>query len=217
MDRIERLCAFLDKCATFADVACDHGYCAKYMLDNGLCERAVISDISEKSLSKARTLLSDYIESGACRAVCCDGLEKIADADEVMIAGIGGEEILKILQNAYIPEKFVFQPMKNAERLRVYLLEQGCSIIADDVFTDGKKYYFVIKGTRTGDKADYTEAQTEFGRDSLKNPVLKNYIQEELAKKHGYLRRNLSEAAREEILKGIRLLEDTLFEVIRNI
>ena len=57
MDRIERLCAFLDKCATFADVACDHGYCAKYMLDNGLCERAVISDISEKSMSKARTLL----------------------------------------------------------------------------------------------------------------------------------------------------------------
>ena len=134
-----------------------------------------------------------------------------------MIAGIGGEEILKILQNAYIPEKFVFQPMKNAERLRVYLLEQGCSIIADDVFTDGKKYYFVIKGTRTGDKAGYTEAQTEFGRDSLKNPVLKSYIQEELAKKRGYLRRNLSEAVREEILKSIRLLEDTLFEVIRNI
>lgn len=149
MDRIEQLCSFLDSCNTFADVACDHGYCAKYMLDSGFCNSAVISDISEKSLSKAQTLLSGYIENGLCRSVCCDGLEKIEDADEVLIAGIGGEEILKILQNAYIPEKFVFQPMKNVKELRAYLLEKSCHITADDVFTDGKKYYFVIKGTRS--------------------------------------------------------------------
>ena len=58
MDRISILCSFLDKCTSFADVACDHAYCAEYMLKNNLCESAFVSDISEKSLSKARKLLS---------------------------------------------------------------------------------------------------------------------------------------------------------------
>ena len=61
------------------------------MLDNGLCGRAIVSDISEKSLSKAQVLLADYIKNGVCRAVCCNGLEKVKGADTVLIAGIGGE------------------------------------------------------------------------------------------------------------------------------
>ena len=97
MDRIKKLCTYLQPCNTFADVACDHGYCAEYMLKNGLCERAVISDISEKSLSKAETLLSVYIKNGRCCAACCDGLEGLdVNTDEALIAGIGGEEIVKI-------------------------------------------------------------------------------------------------------------------------
>ncbi|MDE6105349.1 MAG: class I SAM-dependent methyltransferase, partial [Clostridia bacterium] len=71
MERIERLCAFLDSCHVFADVACDHGYCAEYMLKNGLCESAVISDISEKSLAKAQKLLAPYIAENRCPSVCC--------------------------------------------------------------------------------------------------------------------------------------------------
>ncbi|MDE5722289.1 MAG: class I SAM-dependent methyltransferase [Clostridia bacterium] len=216
MDRIERLCAFLDCCRVFADVACDHGYCAEYMLKNGLCESAVISDISEKSLAKAEKLLSEFTASGKCRAVCCDGLENIDGADEVLIAGIGGAEIIKILQNAYIPEKFIFQPMKNAKALRKYLLQSGCKIICDDLFTDGKKYYFVIKGTRTGGGQSYLKAQLEYGKDSLFNPVLKSYIKEELSKKRGYLMRGLSESAQAEIQDEIRFMEEVLREVDRN-
>ena len=54
MDRIKKLCTYLQPCNIFADVACDHGYCAEYMLKNGLCERAVISDISEKEIAAFR-------------------------------------------------------------------------------------------------------------------------------------------------------------------
>ena len=74
MDRIQIICSYLKPCYTFADVACDHGYCAEYMLKNDLCRKAVISDVSAKSLEKAEKLLSGYIENGRCRSVCCDGL-----------------------------------------------------------------------------------------------------------------------------------------------
>ena len=55
--RLKKLCALLERCERFVDVGCDHGYCTKYMLEGGLCNSAVISDVSAKSLSKAEKLL----------------------------------------------------------------------------------------------------------------------------------------------------------------
>ena len=210
MDRISKLCTYLEKCTAFADVACDHGYCTKFMLDNGLCEKAIVSDISEKSLAKAQILLEDYIRSGVCGAVCCDGLEKVKGADLVMIAGIGGEEIIKILNNAEIPQSFIFQPMKNAVELRSFLLDSGCQITCDDIFTDGKKYYFIIKGKNRGASQSYSKAQLEYGADSLKNPVFYDFLRAEIQKKKNYLSRGMSASSRENIQKSIDFMQGVL-------
>ena len=211
MDRIKKLCSYLSPCKIFADVACDHGYCAEFMLKNNFCESAVISDISEKSLFKAQSLLSDYIKSGKCIAVCCDGLEKIEQTvDEVLIAGICGEEIVKILKNSYIPKSFVFQPMKNAEVLREYLLSRGCQIVTDDIFTDEKNYYFVITGMRFGKTQAYNKAQIKYGKDSLKNPVFYEYLKEELSKKKSYLTRKMSEENRKLLQGEVFFMEEIL-------
>ena len=211
MDRIKTLCSYLDKCSTFADVACDHGYCARYMLENGMCENAVISDISDKCLAKAQNLLSDYVKRGKCRAVCCDGLEWIdKDTEQILIAGIGGEELVRILKNSFIPKSFVFQPMKNAEHLRGYLLRSGCEITADDLFTDGKNYYFVIKGKNCGGAQAYTKAQLLYGRDSLKSPVFANYLKEEIEKKRGYLKRDMSAEHRERLEADVSFMRGVL-------
>lgn len=209
MDRIEKLSGYLHKCTSFADVACDHGYIAEYMLRNGLCERAVVSDISPKCLKKAENLLLNYISAGKCRAVCCDGLEKVGEADFAVIAGIGGEEIIRILKNGYIPETFLFQPMKNAPALRAYLLENGCTFTADDIFTDGKKYYFVIGGGR-GKAEKYSEAELLYGRDSLKNPVFYGYLRLELKKNERYLHNRMTEGSRADIMRRIKLMEEIL-------
>lgn len=210
MDRITKLCSYLEKCAVFADVACDHGYCTKFMLDKGLCERAIISDISEKSLSKAQALLADYIQNGVCAVVCCDGLEKVKGADSVLIAGIGGEEIIKILQNSEIPQSFIFQPMKNAKELRGFLLDSGCFITCDDIFTDCRNYYFIIKGKNGGKKQSYTKAQLEYGADSLKNPVFADFLNTEIQKKQSYLLRGMSESSRESVQKSIDFMQGVL-------
>lgn len=186
MGRIEEICSYIDDCETFADIGCDHGYCTEYALKSGKCKSAVISDVSAKSLLKAEALLKDYIASGRCRAVCCDGLKKIApDCELVLIAGMGGMEIIKILTEGFIPRRFVFQPMKNAEEIRKYLIGSGCKITADDIFFDGK-YYFILKGERGGGTANYTKEELAFGRDSLKNPVFRSFAEEEIAKLSRY-------------------------------
>ena len=69
--RLEVIASLVD-CKRIADVGCDHGKLAYYLLDNGISDYAVVSDISRPSLNKAVDILSktkynfDYI--------CCDGL-----------------------------------------------------------------------------------------------------------------------------------------------
>lgn len=209
MDRINKLCAYLSPCKTFADVGCDHGYCTYYMLKNNLCERAIISDISQKCLSKAQNLLKNYIADGKCTPVCCSGLKNIENADLVLIAGMGGEEITAILDSAYIPENFVLQPMRNVREVREYLLKSGAEITRDDVFESGGKYYFVICGKKDGNRRTYTDAALQYGKGDISG-ALGGYLRDELAKKQEYLTRNLSDSSRSQILKQINYIEGIL-------
>lgn len=208
MDRIAKLCSYLPPCKTFADVGCDHGYCTQYMLKNGLCERAIIADVSAKCLGKAEQLLKEYIDCGICSSVCCNGLEKINSADLVLIAGMGGEEIISILKNSYIPAEFVLQPMRNVKEVRQFLIDWGAEITCDDVFESDGKFYFVICGKAVGDSR-YTPAQLEFGKGSL-NGALGSYLRGEIAKKRSYLERNLSDNARAQIEEEIKFTEGVL-------
>ncbi len=210
MGRIDKLCKYLSPCASFADIGCDHGYCTQYMLKNNLCQSAVVSDVSEKCLQKAERLLKNYIEAGKCKPVCCYGLEKIEPStDLVLIAGMGGEEIISILKSAYIPENFVLQPMRNVRKLREYLLQSGAAITRDDVFESGGKYYFVICGRRNGRGLTYSGARLEFGYGDPAGD-LGGYLMEELAKKRGYLTRDPGPGQRAAIIQDIKSIEEFL-------
>lgn len=210
MDRIDKLCAYLDPCESFADIGCDHGYCTRYMLRNNLCKTAVISDISEKCLDKARKLLSAYIADGKVKAVRCNGLSEIdKNIKQVLIAGLGGEEIINILKNSFIPKSFVLQPMKNARLVREYLINCGAEITTDEYFESGGKFYSVIKGRKEGNTPTYAEVNLCFGK-NIFCAGTRGYIAQELKKKRGYLERNLSNKAREDILRQIKFMEEVL-------
>lgn len=168
--RIDTLCSLLERADVFADVGCDHGYCSEYMLKNGLCHKAILSDISKGSLKKAETLLSEYIENGLAVSVLGNGFYGVdKEVDEVLIAGMGGSEIVCILADekyGFMPKRFVFQPMHDSEKLRRYILSNGGYIERDFTFEDGK-YYDVLVGGRGEKTPPYTEAEYEFGRENL--------------------------------------------------
>ena len=175
--RIDELCSLLQKTDVFADVGCDHGYCSEYMLENGLCDKAILSDISEGSLAKAKSLLAPYIRSGRAVAVLGDGFLGVPkEVGEVLIAGMGGSEIVSILsdkKHGFMPKRFVFQPMHDAEKLRRYIYANGGYIERDYTFEDGKFYDVICGGRIEGaeriqDEIPYTDAEYEFGRENLK-------------------------------------------------
>ena len=215
MDRINKLCAYLSPCESFADIGCDHGYCTRYMLKNNLCKSAVISDISEKCLEKAEKLLSEFISENRVKAVCCNGLSKIEESTrQILIAGMGGEEIVNILKNSFIPQTFVIQPMKNVRLVREYLIAHGAEISVDEYFESGGKFYSVIKGKREGLPPDYTEVMLEFGK-NISCDGTRGFIAQELRKNKSYLERNPGENSRAEILRRIKFMEEVLANEIK--
>ena len=169
--RIDTLCSFLRKAESFADVGCDHGYCSEFVLTKGLCDKVIFSDVSRGSLQKAQTLLARFVKEGRAIGVLGDGFYGVPkDTEEVLIAGMGGSEIVSILSDkkyGFIPRYFVFQPMHDSEKLRRYLIEKGAKINRDFTFEDGKFYDLIVGEFGNGEKQAYTDAEYEFGKENL--------------------------------------------------
>lgn len=171
--RIDTLCSLLVPCKSFADVGCDHGYCSEYVLKNGLCEQVIFSDISKGSLQKAQTLLAPFVDGGKAKGVLGGGFYGVPNTTEqVLIAGMGGVEIVSILSDkkyGFMPQRFVFQPMHDTEKLRRYILENGGYIARDFTFEDNKFYDVLVggKADETHLTLPYTDAEYEFGRENL--------------------------------------------------
>ena len=145
-ERQKRIFDSLTPCKVFGDVGCDHGRFTLAMLVSGKAERAVYSDISAKSLQKAEKLLTDYAD--VSQSVVCDGIERRhAPCDEILIAGMGGAEVVKILSRApQLPKRLVVQPMKDAEAVRRTMDALGYLLAEDIVFPAEGKYYYLIAG-----------------------------------------------------------------------
>ena len=159
----------IPKCEIFADIGCDHGYIAKAMLDGGKADKVIVSDISEKCLNKARKLLKYYIENGRAESVVSDGFDRISKCSVALIAGMGGEEIISIMEKAEIlPEKLIIQPMKNCDKARCRAVELGYKIEKDFVFKAGGKFYDLIVLVKGEDFL--TEEEAEFGRTNVIEP-----------------------------------------------
>ena len=166
--RFNVILSFVRPCKVFADVGCDHGKIAISVAKSGIAGKVIASDVSEKSLVKAADLaVNEHIDG--LITVLSDGFSKIAEpVDEAVIAGMGGEEIIKILRSApTIPERLVLQPMKNAEKLRRVLVEELLyPIERDELFFDGDKFYDVIVADKNATPVIYTEDDLIWGRDN---------------------------------------------------
>ena len=134
MNRFETLFNLIGSGEVFADVGCDHGYISEMVIKNGKYKKVILSDISSKSLEKAVNLLSKY--GDRVKFVVSDGFESYDEIpNEAIIAGMGGEEIIKILSGKILPDSLVLAPQKNTYKVRRFLLDNGINV--KTVYLDG--------------------------------------------------------------------------------
>ncbi len=208
-DRLQRIFSELENCKVFADIGCDHGYIAKAMISSNKAEQVVISDISAKCLKKAEELLKDEMVSGKAKSVVSNGFEKVGYCDLALVAGMGGEEIVSILNGApLLPDRLVLQPMKNADKVRVCAVKQGYRIKKDYIFFSSGVYYDLLVLEKGEDFL--TDDEIEFGRTNIENRSkdFTDMLKEKVEKLSEYAKKkDLSERARTEILERKERLE----------
>lgn len=165
--RLEKILAALPSCDVLADIGCDHGYVGLGALQQGVAQKVVFVDISAPSLQKARQHCSAELLPRAS-FVCQNGIGKV-QADCAVIAGMGGMEIISVLDGAeHLPKYLVLQPMRNQREVRQRIL-QDYEILTDEMFFDGK-FYDLITAKRSTCSQTLTARQLLFGKDNVQNP-----------------------------------------------
>ncbi len=181
--RLKSVASLVRKGSVAADVGTDHGYVAVYLLENGICERAIASDLRTGPLENARqTVLLHNLED-KIELILSDGLLNIKEnsCTDIVIAGMGGILISEILEKApWVKNKeinIVAQPMTHAEVLRKWLILNGFRIEKEVSSTDGKRLYVAFNAKYTGEKLKKSEAYYYVG-ELYKNEdeISKKYI-----------------------------------------
>ena len=146
--RIEFIIENLEKVDTLADIGTDHGYVPLIALEREICEKAIACDINKDPLDKARlnAILEGFGDELQFRLG--GGFEplNINEANEVVIAGMGGNLIRDILEADREKVKsidyLILVPAQNPEVLREYLYTNNYEIIKEDLCFDEGIYNY---------------------------------------------------------------------------
>ncbi len=151
-----------------ADVGCDHGKLGYYLIGTDRAKLVIATDISAPSLNKATELAKDNGVEDVLITRLGDGLKpvKSGEVHTVIIAGLGGDVISDILEDARVDgkrfESFILSPNTHPEKVRRQIVKSGHSIIYDDTLECAGKVYTVIK-TREGEST-LTQDEIKFGK-----------------------------------------------------
>lgn len=148
--RLLATASFVRKGAIVADIGTDHAYLVAYLLLNKTSPKGFACDIKPNPLKKAASTIKKYGLTDKVDLVLCDGLSglKRDDADDVVIAGMGGETIADILSDCLwskdIQKHYILQPMTKADVLRKYLCDNGYVIETEKAVCDRDKVYTIM-------------------------------------------------------------------------
>ena len=180
-----RLCAIagmVTKGNRLADVGCDHGYLSIYLVEERIVPSAIAMDVRPGPLSRARENISRYGLEDYIETRLSDGLTKLepGEGDTLVIAGMGGPLMERILNEGAKVQELILQPQSDLPHFRHFLSEIGWEIVREEMIKEDGKFYPMMKAVRreSGEQFAYTEEEAWFGPLLLKkcHPVLREYL-----------------------------------------
>lgn len=194
--RLRAIADLIPPCRLLADIGTDHGYIPAAVLLEGRAARAVAADIGAGPLDRARITAEKYGLTDRMELRLGDGLGvlKPGEADVIVIAGMGGDNISEILAAAPWSREgpvLLLQPMSKAEVLRRWLPENGWRVEAERLAQERGVLYPILT-VRGGEmpRADEASAWAGFLLDN--DPLYGVYLEEKLLR----LRRTAAGLAR---------------------
>lgn len=171
-DRLRTAASLVQPGGVVADVGTDHGYIPIWLLQEGICETAVASDINKGPLDKAKENAIRYGVFDRLKLYLCDGLDGVEPEQngitDICICGMGGELIAAIVgRSAYVKShrtNLILQPMSSGYELRKALTEDGFTIRTEKLCQAAGRVYSCMQVVYTGEREAYTEAELLMGK-----------------------------------------------------
>lgn len=189
--RLETILSMAPQCNCAVDVGADHAKVAIELVRRGIAQRATATDVGAGPLSRAKIAISACGLSEKIDTVLTDGLTDVPKHDLVVIAGMGGELILHILDTAAWTREddvaFLLQPMTAGERLRSGLFARGYRVEREEIAKEGRKYYPILL-VRRGEEPYTSLDQLYLSRAGDASPLAEEYLAHVLARMEKQLR-----------------------------
>ena len=173
--RLKTVAEAVTKGNRVADVGTDHGYVPIYLVKNNLSPAGIAMDVNKGPLEKAQEHIREEKLGGKIATRLGNGLAPLepGETDTVIIAGMGGDLICKILKAK--PEfliegkEFILQPQSEWFKIRRLLKEYHYQIEKEWFLKEDGKYYVIIKAE---------PAWTQPQRLKHQQPSIHEYIKE---------------------------------------
>ena len=189
--RLSRRLSALAEMVTFgnrlADIGTDHGYIPIYLVSEGKIPSALAMDVKKGPLERAREHVAEYQLQSQITLRLSDGVQELRknEADTVLIAGMGGGLVQKILSEGSRQledvQELILQPQSEIQQVRCYLRTHGWKITEEDMIEEDGKFYPMMKVVRG--QAEPLEREEQTMQDffgpillSRKHPVLLQWI-----------------------------------------
>ena len=149
-DRLRTIADFIEKGSSVADIGTDHGLLPVYLARYGLADNIIASDISRGSLRAALRTATKHGVLTKITFIAAPGLSGLGemDADTIVLAGMGGETIAGIINDAPWTRRheirLILQPQSKTTELYTFLRENGYIIHNAKLAYDNKKYYVIL-------------------------------------------------------------------------
>lgn len=206
-----------------ADIGTDHGYVPIWLYEQGRIPSALAMDLREGPLQRAKEHIRMHGLDEKIKTRLSDGLEKLlpGEADSIVIAGMGGMLVVKILTQGQAVldsiQELILQPQSDLDAVREYLHRTGFVIVQEEMVFEEGKYYPMMKAVH-GENTDDRKIWFLYGRLLLENrhPVLESYLQKEydscckLLEKLSKTATEVASRRCEELLEKKHLIEEAL-------
>ena len=183
--RLEAIAEWVPNGAKLADVGTDHALLPLWLLKKGRILSAVATDINEQPLKRAERN-AEKAEEDRIRFVLCDGLAAVdpAEADTVVIAGLGGENIAEILRRSPWSCRegmtLILQPMSRTEVLCRSFFELGLRLRREQLVEDAGRVYPIFELTH-GEMEPWKNGEYYTGPFTMleQSPLLHRFLSEQ--------------------------------------
>lgn len=152
--RLLTVASFVRKGSNLADIGTDHGYIPIYLAENGTIRSAVAMDIRKGPLERAKNHIKLHKLEDQIKTRLSDGLLELTpgEADTAVIAGMGGDLVIEILDRGRhvwnSVGQWILSPQSDLFRVRVFLEKNGFVIEDEVMVQEDGKYYTIISAAR---------------------------------------------------------------------